>query len=70
MHIGQLIKEKVEEQGKTIVWFSQQIPCNRTNVYKIFDKSSIDTRLLLRISTVLRYDFFGEYSKELEKRNI
>ena len=41
--------------------------CSRTSVYKIFEKSSIDTDLLLRICDVLKVDFFKVYSQELEK---
>ena len=32
----------------------------RTNIYKIFKRSSIDVDLLLRISEVLAYDFLRE----------
>ena len=67
MHIGKLIKQQVEEQGKTVVWFAQQLSYSRTNVYKIYEKSSIDTDVLMRISLVLHYDFFKLYSERLEE---
>ena len=38
------------------------IPCERTNVYNIFKRKSLDARLLMRISKVLNYDFFIELS--------
>lgn len=65
MHIGKLIKEQLQLQGKTIVWFAGQLSCHRTNVYKILSKRSIDTHELERISKILNYDFFSVYSQQL-----
>nr|WP_044532217.1 hypothetical protein [Bacteroides intestinalis] len=67
MHIGQLIKQKIEEQNRTVVWFADQLSCSRTNIYKIYEKASIDTGLLQRISAILHYDFFTDYSKDFGK---
>lgn len=67
MHIGQLIRQQVDEQGKTVVWFARQLSYSRTNVYKIYDKASIDTDVLIRISNILHYDFFKLYSEELKR---
>ncbi len=67
MHIGQLIKEQMEAQDKTVSWLARELAYCRTNIYKIFDKKSIDTDLLLRICTLLKYDFFAVYSEELKK---
>lgn len=66
MHIGQLIKEQLELQGKTVVWLAEKLSCSRTNIYKIFDKASIDTSLLMRISIVLQYNFFRVYADEFK----
>lgn len=41
--------------------------CDRTNVYKIFQKSSIDSSMLYRISCILGYDFFTEYTQSFDK---
>lgn len=68
MHIGQLIRQQLEIQGKTVVWFAKQLSYSRTNVYKIFDKSSIDTDVLLRISCVLHYNFFKLYDEALKEK--
>lgn len=67
MHIGQRIRSELEKQGKTVVWFAGELSCHRTNVYKIFSKSYIDTHDLMRISKILDYDFFQEYSALLKK---
>ncbi|MBQ8242977.1 MAG: helix-turn-helix domain-containing protein [Bacteroidaceae bacterium] len=72
MHIGKLIKQRMDEQGKTVVWLARQLSYSRTNVYKIYDKASIDTDVLLRISSILEYDFFSLYSDSLkdDKNNV
>ncbi|MBQ3753102.1 MAG: XRE family transcriptional regulator [Prevotella sp.] len=65
IHIGQCIRRQVEEQGKTSVWLARELGCHRTNLYKIYEKSSIDTSVLLRISRILHFDFFQLYSNEV-----
>ena len=65
IHIGHVIKNKVEEQGKTTVWLAQKLGCHRTNMYKIYEKRTIDTGVLLHISDILGFDFFKLYTEEL-----
>ena len=64
IHIGHVIHAKVKDKGITVTEFAQKINCNRTNIYNIFTRQSIDTDLLLRISQVLDYDFFKLYSQQ------
>ena len=68
MHIGKLIREQVDSQGKSVVWLANQLSCSRTNVYKIYERPSIDTGLLLRISLILHYNFFAPYSEKVERQ--
>lgn len=58
LHIGHFIRNKLQEQGRTVTWLARQIPCTRNHIYKIFQKPTIDTALLLRISCVMDYNFF------------
>ena len=64
MNIGKHVEEILRKQGKSAAWLASQIPSERTNVYNIFKRKSMDVRLLMRISVVLRYDFFKELSEE------
>ncbi|MDO5490328.1 MAG: XRE family transcriptional regulator [Bacteroidaceae bacterium] len=64
-HIGSLIKKELERQERTVSWFARKLCCDRSNVYKLFKRSTIDTELLLRISQTLNYDFFEHYKKIL-----
>ena len=69
MHIGKLIREQVESQGKTVVWFAEQLSCSRANVYKIYEKTSLDTALLMRVCIILNYDFFSAFSELLKNED-
>lgn len=65
--IGKIIEEELRSQERSVVWLSRKLNCNRTNVYKIFNRTSIDTELLLKISNVLKRDFFEPYTSRLER---
>ena len=66
VHIGNIIKEIFDEQGLSASWLAKQLCCDRTNIYSIFKRESIDTSLLVKISVILKHDFFKYYSKDLE----
>lgn len=65
-HIGKHIMEVLEAQGHSARWLGEQLPCERSNVYNIFKRSSIGTDLLFRLSEVLGHDFFKDLSEELD----
>lgn len=64
--IGKLIEEELRNQERSVVWLSRKLNCNRTNVYKIFNRTSIDSDLLFKISGILQRDFFEIYSSRLQ----
>ena len=68
--LGEIIKAEVERQERSITWFAGKIGLDRSNVYRLFRKNSIDTYLLMRISLVLNYDFFALLSAELHDRQL
>lgn len=70
VHIGKLIEEELRRQERSVTWFADKLCCERTNVYSIFKRQSIDTILLLRISLVLHRNFFSVYLEELEKNEF
>lgn len=65
IHIGQAIEEELRRQGRSVTWFAARLYCDRTNVYKIFRKRSIDTETLYRISMILGHDFFRDYTADI-----
>lgn len=65
--IGELIKERLKAEERSVAWFARKLSCSRVNVYKIFCKEYIDTELLTRISRILNYDFFSIFLGTLER---
>ena len=73
LHIGKEIEAELRRQERSVTWFANKLYCDRTNVYKIFKKQTIDSDLLYRISTILQKDFFVLLSDELknaEEKNL
>ena len=68
--IGKLIKEELQRQGKTSVWLANELGCHRTNIYKVYDRTTIDTGMLFHISKILKVDFFKYYSDALSSNNM
>ena len=66
IHIGSVIKKKFDEQGLAVSWLAKELCCDRTNVYSIFRRESIDTALLVKISIILNHDFFKYYSRDID----
>lgn len=66
VHIGSVIKDFVKAKGITVEEFANKINCTRRNAYKIFDKPSIDTELLLTINKALGENLFFKYIKDDE----
>lgn len=65
--IGKVIEEELRRQVRTVVWLARRLSCNRTNVYKLFNRTSIDAELLLKISNILSTNFFTYYTNRLDK---
>ena len=55
--MDRLLNKELERQERTVVWLARKLSCDRSNIYRIFQKESIDTNLLVRISVILQYDF-------------
>ncbi len=65
--VGAMIKAELERQERSVVWFAQHLSCDRTNIYRIFAKDSIDTELLMRICKILNHNFFADVSDLIEQ---
>ena len=68
MHIGERIKQVLDERRKPVTWLAKEINCERTNVYNIFSRRDISTGLLQKISVILNHDFFKELSVDTFKK--
>lgn len=63
--IGTLIRRELERQERSVTWFARKLSCDRSNVYRLFLKHSVDTALLQRISVILNHNFFEDLSNNL-----
>lgn len=68
LHIGNLIRERLKEERRSVVWLAQELGCHRTNVYNIFDKNSLDTNILRRISIIMHHNFFDYLQEDTQKQ--
>ena len=66
LHIGKMVAAELERQGIKVEWLARQIPCDKSNMYKMLKRSSMDVVLLLRISRILRHDFMLDLSAWVE----
>ena len=64
IHIGHLIHEQLRKDKRSVGWLSREIHCTRNNVYKIFNKPSLDSDLVLRISKAMHFNFFQYYTTD------
>ncbi len=65
IHIGNLIRDELHRQGKTNQWLADRLSIDRSTLQRLFNRPSIDTHQLFRISKILETDFFRLYSNTL-----
>ena len=66
LDIGKMVAAELERQGIKVEWLARQIPCDKSNMYKMLKRPSMDVVLLLRISRILRHDFMKDLSAWVE----
>ncbi|MDE6377838.1 MAG: XRE family transcriptional regulator [Duncaniella sp.] len=67
--IGKLIREELQAQERSVSWFARKLHLDRSNVYRLFQRNSVDTALLSRISIILGKNFFEPLSEDIIERN-
>lgn len=65
IHIGKIIEAELRRQERSPAWLARKINCERTNIYYIFNQSSINTQMLVSISKALKVNFFKYYSDSI-----
>lgn len=70
IHVGQMIEAELRRQDKTVSWLARSICHERSSIYKIFSRKSLDVYLLLRISVLLNHDFFLDISSAINDRKV
>ena len=65
IHLGNMIKRELKGQGRSVSWLARTIKMERSSIYKIFERNSLDVALLIKISIVMDHDFFKDISMKL-----
>ena len=60
LHIGQMIKAVFDESGLSVAELARRIHTARSNVYFIFERSSIDMEQLLDLCDALDHNFLDD----------
>lgn len=62
IHIGNIIRQKLQEQERSGAWLARKLYTDSSNMSKILKRKHIDAGLLLRISLILGENLFDYYS--------
>jgi predicted transcriptional regulator len=65
--VGFLIQSELRNQGRSVTWLAKQLNCDRTNIYKIFKRQTVDTALIERLSKIMKEDLFVLISESMQK---
>ncbi len=68
MHIGHLIRNVLDEKRISVRQFAMMANSERTNMYRILNRESIDLSILERYSRILDHNFFQDLSEEYKKQ--
>lgn len=64
VHVGEMIRQELRKQGRTVVWLASQVCCEKSNIYKLFGRKSIDLEQLMLISEILKHNFLRDCFEE------
>ncbi|MBN9338059.1 MAG: transposase [Chryseobacterium sp.] len=65
IHIGQMIKTRVEENNTDIERICNFLSCTEKDAHNMYEQQDLSTDILLKWSKLLEYDFFRLYSQHL-----
>lgn len=63
IHIGKLVKSVFLESDMTITELADHLNCDRTNIYTIFRRRTIDVEMLSKLSVALQHNFLEDAMK-------
>lgn len=65
LHIGKEIRKIAKQKQITQVVLAEMITTSKQNIYSIYQRKTIDTGILVKLSNVLEHNFFTYYFNEL-----
>lgn len=74
IHVGRMVVIEMLRQEKKASWLAREVNRERSSVYKMFTRQSLDVDMLIQISVLLKHDFFKDISERVfgsqdDKRN-
>jgi transcriptional regulator with XRE-family HTH domain len=63
-HIGKKINEVRKERGWQTTALAKKVNRSRETLHEVYNRTSIDTQLLIDLSEVLQYNFFKDFVKQ------
>jgi len=66
LHIGTEIRKRAKKKGMRTETMAKLLNVSTPNVYKIFERKSMDTNLLTRVCEVLDFNFFNFYTRRFK----
>lgn len=69
IHIGSYIRSKLDDSKMSYNEFARRLCCQRHSLYYLFNQKTIDVEKLVKISTILDYDFLSLYSEHEKYEN-
>lgn len=67
IHVGEIVAEVMYQKHVSKQDFADEIGTDRSNVYRILKKDSIETNQLYRISKNLKHNFFRDLADEFDR---
>ncbi|MDR0830328.1 MAG: XRE family transcriptional regulator [Prevotellaceae bacterium] len=68
IHIGNMIKDKLFEQKRSIAWLAKEVGCHPSHLPRMLKKKSFDSDLLCRISCELNENFLEILSQAVAEK--
>ena len=60
VHIGAIVKEVFDNSGLTVTELARKLHYERSNIYAIFNRKTIDVELLASLSVILNHNFLED----------
>ena len=68
VHIGALIKKKMDGDGRKVTWLAEKTALSRSQIYRMYKQQYIAVNQLVSINIHLEADFFACYSEYLRQQ--
>ncbi|MDR3047670.1 MAG: hypothetical protein LBU51_08705 [Bacteroidales bacterium] len=69
IHIGEMVKLKMKEEGRSEGWLSQKMNCTTYCIKKIKNSEDISSFRLKQLTKYLNFNFFKWVGEEMENNH-